>query len=181
MTNAGLFLMGVRLYNPAPGRFLQVDPVPGGSPSAYTYPTDPILIFDLSGTDWTNWASDFLSRASILIWMASALTPCTAVCVGLGLVVGVASVSLDAYHKDKTALALDSVGLLTGGLSATAGKLASRAARDASGIKRITKIVHGRVYQKVTRIIKIADHASNGTNFGYYMYSQWQQIKPRKR
>jgi RHS repeat-associated protein len=181
MTNAGLFLMGVRLYNPATGRFLQVDPVPGGSPSAYAYPTDPILMFDLSGTDWTNWASDFLSRASLFIWMASALTPCTAVCVGLGLVVGVASVSLDFYHKDKTALALDSVGLLTGGLSATAGHLVSRAARDASGVKRITKIVHGRVYQQVTRIIKVADHASNGTNFIYYMYSQWKQITPRKR
>jgi len=49
MTNAGLFLMGVRLYNPATGRFLQVDPVPGGSPSAFVYPPNPITKFDLSG------------------------------------------------------------------------------------------------------------------------------------
>jgi RHS repeat-associated protein len=49
MTNAGLFLMGVRVYNPATGRFLQVDPVPGGSPSAYVYPTNPITEYDLSG------------------------------------------------------------------------------------------------------------------------------------
>ena len=38
---AGLTLMGVRLYNPATGRFLSVDPVPGGNANTYTYPNDP--------------------------------------------------------------------------------------------------------------------------------------------
>jgi hypothetical protein len=42
--------MGVRLYSPALGRFLQVDPVPGGSLNAYEYATqDPINVFDTSG------------------------------------------------------------------------------------------------------------------------------------
>ncbi len=44
-------LMGERLYNPATGRFLQTDPIPGGSANAYDYANqDPINMFDLEGT-----------------------------------------------------------------------------------------------------------------------------------
>ncbi|MDP3952313.1 RHS repeat-associated core domain-containing protein [Microbacterium sp.] len=46
-------LMGVRLYSPAVGRFLSVDPVDGGSASAYDYcGADPVNCTDLAGT-WT--------------------------------------------------------------------------------------------------------------------------------
>jgi RHS repeat-associated protein len=59
----GLALMGVRPYNPAIGRFLSVDPIPGGNPNAYTYPVDPIRGLDLDGrcgfwghnTCWHHW------------------------------------------------------------------------------------------------------------------------------
>ncbi|WP_285780580.1 DNRLRE domain-containing protein [Microtetraspora sp. NBRC 13810] len=48
----GLIHMGVRLYNPATGRFLQVDPKMGGSANAYDYCSgDPINKLDLAGTD----------------------------------------------------------------------------------------------------------------------------------
>ncbi len=36
-TPTGAILMGVRLYHPATGRFLQTDQVAGGSASAYDY------------------------------------------------------------------------------------------------------------------------------------------------
>ncbi|MFC0643992.1 RHS repeat-associated core domain-containing protein [Cellulomonas phragmiteti] len=50
-TPAGVVLMGVRLYHPGVGRFLQVDPVPGGSANQYDYcNADPVNCTDLSGT-----------------------------------------------------------------------------------------------------------------------------------
>ncbi len=43
-------LMGARLYNPATGRFLQMDPLPAGSANAYDYVgQDPLNAGDLSG------------------------------------------------------------------------------------------------------------------------------------
>lgn len=41
--------MGARLYNPTTGRFLQTDPVPGGTPAPFVYPVDPVLQTDLGG------------------------------------------------------------------------------------------------------------------------------------
>ncbi|MFF3316223.1 DNRLRE domain-containing protein [Streptomyces sp. NPDC003035] len=49
-TLTGLTLMGVRLYNPATGRFLQMDPVRGGSANAYEYAfADPVNKYDTDG------------------------------------------------------------------------------------------------------------------------------------
>ncbi|CAO5163029.1 hypothetical protein FAIPA1_220042 [Frankia sp. AiPs1] len=49
-TLAGVILMGARLYNPSTGRFLQTDPVPGGSDNPYDYAhQDPYNSYDLDG------------------------------------------------------------------------------------------------------------------------------------
>jgi RHS repeat-associated protein len=50
-TNSGLQLMGQRVYNPNTGRFLQTDPVLGGSANNYDYVNaDPVNGTDLNGS-----------------------------------------------------------------------------------------------------------------------------------
>jgi RHS repeat-associated protein len=78
----GLTLMGVRLYNPQSGRFLSVDPIPGGNDNAYTYPTDPINGYDLNGKwGWScGWceqlmrARNYLQAEEIGLWAAAYTT-----------------------------------------------------------------------------------------------------------
>jgi RHS repeat-associated protein len=53
----GVILMGVRIYSPATGRFIQNDPVDGGSCGAYDYTcADPINKLDLGGRCVWAWA-----------------------------------------------------------------------------------------------------------------------------
>ncbi|MEU6349816.1 DNRLRE domain-containing protein [Streptomyces sp. NPDC047072] len=52
-TVTGAVLMGVRLYDPTTGRFLSIDPVPGGSANAYDYGNgEPLDHYDLDGRWW---------------------------------------------------------------------------------------------------------------------------------
>nr|WP_241193068.1 RHS repeat-associated core domain-containing protein [Streptomyces sp. ADI98-10] len=65
-TLGNLVMMGVRLYDPASGRFLQTDPVSGGSCSNYDVCGDPVNAEDVTGClpckipwyAWTGWRSD---------------------------------------------------------------------------------------------------------------------------
>lgn len=75
---AGIVLMGARLYSPTIGRFLQVDPVPGGSANDYDYCSgDPVNCSDPTGRCWITdfwWAANFAFYAEANQW-GSWLTP----------------------------------------------------------------------------------------------------------
>ncbi|WP_245883520.1 DNRLRE domain-containing protein [Streptomyces hyaluromycini] len=61
-TPTSSILMGVRLYDPATGRFLSTDPIPGGNANAYDYcVAEPVGCTDITGAYrvswWTHWWS----------------------------------------------------------------------------------------------------------------------------
>lgn len=65
--------MGDRYYNPTRGLFPSLDPEPGGNPTAYTYPLDPINQYDLDGHQETTFMltpttdeDDVLVRGTII-------------------------------------------------------------------------------------------------------------------
>ncbi len=45
----GLVQMGIRVFNPVTGTFGSTDPIYGGNPNPYIYPTDPINGYDVHG------------------------------------------------------------------------------------------------------------------------------------
>jgi RHS repeat-associated protein len=77
-----LVQMGVRLYDPSLGRFLQPDPVPGGSANAYDYCSqDPVNCLDLQGTwGWGNVTKWWRAHGSTVITFAGIVVG--AVCAG---------------------------------------------------------------------------------------------------
>lgn len=61
---SSLIQMGVRLYNPATGGFLSVDPIDGGNATPYSYPTDPVASFDTSGEFHDNpWVGGWCNKS----------------------------------------------------------------------------------------------------------------------
>jgi hypothetical protein len=85
--------MGVRLYTPTLGRFLQTDPVPGGSASTYAYPTDPINQFDLNG-QWWGWRKTLRRAATITGYVAAGA--CIVASAGACAVVTAAAIGASA-------------------------------------------------------------------------------------
>ncbi|MEU8270769.1 DNRLRE domain-containing protein [Sphaerisporangium sp. NPDC049002] len=87
---AGIVLMGVRLYNPTTGRFLQVDPVVGGSANAYDYcNADPINCRDLDGRcpgGWKAWACEGTVAVAQFAVEGLILAGCGGVTGGVGIV-----------------------------------------------------------------------------------------------
>ncbi|MDX6260511.1 MAG: hypothetical protein QOH84_2199, partial [Kribbellaceae bacterium] len=118
-SGAGLTLMGVRLYNPATGLFTSTDPVDGGNPNAYTYPTDPINSFDLDGRfGWKKFFRSVANVASTISTYASYVpfcSACSAFSAGMGLFsAGMYAASGD-YKKAARQLVSTAVGLAMGG------------------------------------------------------------------
>jgi RHS repeat-associated protein len=85
-----LFSMGVRLYDAHVGRFLEVDPSPGGSANDYDYcNADPVNCFDLNG----KWPWDVIGKVAAVVGGVVGAVAC-GISVICGVAVGVAAGAL---------------------------------------------------------------------------------------
>lgn len=133
--STGIIRMGVRLYHPSVGRFLQVDPVEGGVENDYVYPADPINEFDLDGMKkCKTWdvkcklgkTRDFVKRNAGTIATVGACLSTTAVCVAAT----VGSVAWGAYQRRKNGAGWTEVGAAVA-IDIVAYRLGGRAVRGA--------------------------------------------------
>ncbi len=106
--------MGARTYLPQIGRFAQTDPVQGGTPNSYVYPTDPVNDFDLTGMwSWNdakngaknawNWAgknADTISASAAVVGLGACIIATAGICAGVAAgVTAVGAVAAAAQTK----------------------------------------------------------------------------------
>ncbi|WP_406129525.1 RHS repeat-associated core domain-containing protein [Streptomyces sp. NBC_00989] len=175
-TVTGATLMGVRLYDPTTGRFLSVDPVPGGNANAYEYCNgDPLNRYDLDGKwGFRKWAKGFWRRHSGEIVGLGFAAGCSALTAGWGTVAcsiaGGAIGNMVSYRVSTPRrkrhgggyYATAWRGAVWGGLGHGAGRYSHYFGRPASRYRRYGLSTIRRAYR-------------NGFRTGWSRYSRWNR------
>lgn len=183
-TVTGATLMGVRLYDPSTGRFLSVDPIPGGNANAYEYCSgDSINCFDLDGRfGWGKW----LDRAGTGLAIAGMFgcAACSAISAGISLGRGIYKVR----HHDRSGW-MDIAGSATFGAGKGfryagkfwKGRKMARYAKGARGNGRYNKRMRSRAakanrryHHRYTRRADRVDRWYGGATTAYGLYGEYR-------
>jgi RHS repeat-associated protein len=110
--------MGARAYLPTLGRFTSVDPVQGGTPNNYVYPTDPVDGFDLTGqmsasSAWTL-AGAGITVVGFGVCIAATAGVCTAAAVATAIAGGATTTASARAGGDSWGKSIAQGGIDTG-------------------------------------------------------------------
>jgi RHS repeat-associated protein len=119
--------MGARVYLPGLGRFLSVDPEPGGNDNAYVYANDPVNDFDLDGTK-----INFKKIATFASYASMIPGP-------IGMVAAGVSVAAYAAAGDKKAACIAAISIAAAAVGAGAAVKAAQVSKSASNAVKITQ------------------------------------------
>ncbi|KIQ66412.1 hypothetical protein TR51_02020 [Kitasatospora griseola] len=151
----GDILMGARLYSPALGRFLQIDPVPGGNAGPYDYCTgDPVNCTDLDG----NWGMPkWLKKTVEVVAKVAEVASYIPGPIG-GIAAAISSVSYAATGNWAKAaeMAVTAVAAVVGANTAVKAAVTSvKATRAAARVQRVAskaKTVYRNASSKISSI-----------------------------
>ena len=153
---AGVLLMGVRLYDPATGRFWSPDPVPGGNATAYDYCSgDPVNCTDLDGR-W-GWLDSIVKTVAVVAEVVATVVPGPIGAAAGAISAGAYAVSGNRAKAVEMAVVSAAAMIPGGGALARAGMAAARATgRVAATVGRTA----------VTAVRAVAGRAGNAAAVG---------------
>ena len=131
----GVILMGVRLYHTDTGRFLQPDPVDGGSATTYDYcNADPVNCTDLAGT-WPNWSA--IKKAVTVVAKVAEIASMIPGPIGTiaGVVSAVSYAATGNWQAAAWAVAGAAAAMVGAGVAVKAAKIAVTAVRASRATK----------------------------------------------
>jgi RHS repeat-associated protein len=183
--NSGLLLMGARLYNPTAGQFTSLDPVYGGNETAYSYPGDPINLFDLDGL-CSKWNPKCLGKAALNNGLVRGVVVSVAIggiCgvtagAGCALTVGIAAggglgalnnLVNGSDHSVGGYAGATLKGAVEGGMNATMGKMRATKLKSRGLTKkgpRPSRGAHGKTRGAHARVVPYGEYASG---YDYYV------------
>ncbi|MFF0470805.1 polymorphic toxin-type HINT domain-containing protein [Micromonospora zamorensis] len=135
----GVILMGVRLYSPVLGRFLQVDPVDGGNATAYDYCAgDPVNCTDLDGRlGWGSIKKGLSKVAKVASYASMIPGPIGTIA---GVVSAVSYAATGNWREAAWAFAGAAAAVVGAGAAVKGARLAVNTARAAHKARKASKV-----------------------------------------